>query len=143
MSVENIIYKSKRNKILRKERHIRYNWEPSPRETAGNVGQMARFHFAIVGNREERENDRNKIYEQLLSKPFYTPLEIIREKTYDIINSNETKVLFLSFDSYMSFKNINLKRLGVPIKRDLKLRERVRRGFTIERYVENFYSRKN
>ena len=121
-------------KISKKSRHIRWNWEPSPE----NPKELVRYHFVIVDDRG-RKKIRNQILEQIQK---ITPgIEVIREGIEGRVMGTRLRYLFSTYDTVIAPEPINLYQIGKPVKRDFELRERIKKGFNVEDYVANLYEK--
>ena len=114
--------------VLKKSRHIRWNWEKSP-----NSEELVRYHVVVVDDKG-REKIRNQIFEQL--QKVSSGIEIIRERESKVIGS-KFKYLFSTFDTVLSPEMIDFTKIRKPIKRDFDLVER-KRG-SVEDYVSSIY----
>lgn len=114
--------------ISNKERHVRWNYEPSGEEYLG-----IRYHFVIVDDRM-REPKLTQLMESL--QKVNSGIEPVRE-VEGKVEGTKFRYLFGSFNSRTSFEYLNWK--GLKPKRDTDLVER-KRG-NIEDYVANLYGK--
>ena len=120
-------------KISRTERHIRWNYEKSPSNP-----EMGIYHIVVVDDKN-REATMGSIVYQIILHPFSESIDPIR--TYQTgVKGSRLKVLLQSYESNMSPKNIDWSKVKKPVKFDENLRERIRPGYTIEKYVEKTYN---
>lgn len=122
-------------KVYRTERHIRWNWEPSP----DNPG-LVRYHLVVVDDK-----DRDIIMNSLLEKIsragiINSSIKLIRTKQGKVKGS-ELRYLFQSYDSKIKMGGF----LGInkPVRRDPELNERIKSGSSIGQYVEDTYNPSN
>ncbi len=120
----------KKTCVLKKSRHIRWNWEQSP-----DSEELVRYHFVIVDDKG-REGIRNQIFEQL--QKVSSGIEMIREREGKV-KGTEYRYLFSSFETVLGPEMIDFTKIRKPIKRDKDLIER-KRG-NIEDYVSRLYER--
>ncbi len=118
----------KREYVSKQSRHIRWNWEKSPES-----GESVRYHFIVVDDRNRKET-MNIILEQI--QQTNSGIEIIRERNGRVDNSR-FGYYFLTFDTVVAPKELDLIKLGKPIRRDRDLKERERGS--LENYVAKFY----
>ena len=121
-------------RISDKGRHIRWNVERSPEQMIMDSGSN-RYHFVIVDDRD-REHTAIKIAEYLSEAG---PVMTIREGIEGKVQGTRLRYLFISYDSPASQEVLNLSRLRKPLKRDLDLRERIKKGLSVEDYVAKIY----
>ena len=113
-------------RIMKKERHIRWNWE--------TVDDKVRYHVIVVDNKN-RGKIFNAIFERI--KEYQGSIEPVRKCEGKVIDSR-FRYLFESFDSNISPNIIDFSSFG-NVRRDRDLIER-QRG-TIEDYVSSIYER--
>ena len=118
----------KKSYVLRKSRHMRWNWEKTP-----SSEELVRYHVVVVDNKG-RERIRNQIFEQL--QQVSSGIEMIREREGKVKGS-PYRYLFSTFDTVLGPEVIDFTKIRKPIKRDIDLVER-KRG-TIEDYVSRLY----
>ena len=113
-------------------RHIRWNWEMSP-----DNFEMARYHFVIVDDKNRRQI-LEKIIEPLTQ---YGSIIKIRNNEGSVANS-KCRYLLYSFDINQKPELLNFAELGKPVKKDPNLKERIKKGTSIEDYVADLYMKK-
>lgn len=119
-------------KIRRTERHIRWNWEVSP-----DNQKLARYHFVVVDDKN-RDMKMNSLIEKISRAGIInSPVSLIRTRIGNV-EGCDLKYFFQSYDSELRIGNF----VGIhkPIKRDPELKERVKKGLSIEQYVEREYN---
>lgn len=114
-------------RIKKIERHVRWNWEPSP-----DLYDGVRYHFIVVDDKN-RGVTLNKITEQIKRLGMLISIRQVEEK---VRNSN-MRYLFESYDSDIAPREINFSRLKKKIKRDYNLAER--KIGSIEDYAARIY----
>jgi len=117
-------------KILKKSRHLRWNWEQSPENN-----EKVRYHFVIVCDRN-REKIRDAILGQI--QEISSGIEQIRQIEGKVENS-KLRYLFASYDTHVAPRELQLYKISKSRKKDPDLIER-KRG-NIEDYVSNFYEK--
>ena len=126
VKISNTITKSK---ILKKSRHIEYNWEKSP----DNLG-MGRFHLVVVDDKN-RKGTLNKILLQLSS----VNSGLIEIRTCEgKFEGSGFRYLFASYDSLTVPNIIDWSKVHKSVKQNPDLYER-RKG-NIEDYVADHFS---
>lgn len=121
--------------VLNTERHVRWNYEHCPDDVGPYAhSDMLRYHVVVVDDRDRRGILR-RITEQLLVAG---SISKVRDLEGTVKNSR-LRYLFLSFDSDSSPELIDWDGVRKPVKRDEDLRERVKRGGSIEQYVREIY----
>ena len=128
--------KKRRKEILdsisKTERHVRWNWEISP-----DNNNLVRYHFVVVDDKN-RDMIMNSLVERISNFGIINfPVRLIRTRKGKVRNSGMS-YLFQSYDSRIKQKGFS--GLEKPTKRDLDLKERIRRGYSIEDYVGRIYS---
>lgn len=113
--------------IKKSDRHIRWNWEPSPDLVNG-----IRYHFIVVDDKN-RGATLNKITEQINKIGILIPIRQVEEK----VRNSDMFYLFRSYDSNIAPREINFSRIRKKLKRDYNLAER-KRG-NIENYISDIY----
>ncbi len=116
--------------IPRKSRHIRWYHHTSP----GRLDAL-RYHFVVVDDRNRRD-----IFESIAGQlQVLQSIEMIGDYLEGRVLNSKFRYLYGRFDSPIAPRELNLSKIDVPKKWDKKLRERVRRGFSVEDYVVNLY----
>ena len=113
--------------MIKADRHIRWNWEPSP-----DNSELARYHFIIVDDRD-RQSLMNKIIEFLLLTGAVERIRRVDGK----VKGDKCRYLFESYDSRTHPNMIEWSRIPRKIIRDKELRER--KVGNIEDYVSRVY----
>ena len=116
-------------KIFKKGRHIRWNWEISP-----DNFELVRYHFIIVDDKN-REGIMNKILNKMQKISCIKKIRRVEGK----VISSKFRYLFETYDSFTAPNMINFSEIGRNIKKDENLRERTKGN--IEDYVSNIYEK--
>lgn len=115
-------------------RHIRWNWEPSPDNYDFNH-KLLRYNLFIVDDSDfDRRNRLNKIFGQLSRVD--SRIVPVNQFEGKIKNSKWTGLLSI-YDSIVSSDFLNLKQLGIPIRKDDKMY--AREFISIQEYISNLY----
>lgn len=114
-------------RVMRKERHVRWNWEQSP-----DNPDLVRYHFVVVDDRD-REGIMARIIGQLQMSG---PLDLIR-RVEGGVGGSKLRYLFESYDCSAGSKMIDWNKVGKKIRDDERLKERVR-GDIVD-YVAKLY----
>jgi hypothetical protein len=117
-------------KILKKDRHVRWNWEKSPDDF-----DLVRYHFVIVDDKDRKGKIR-KILDSIKKEvPNYSfvPIRSVEGK----VEGTDFRYLFESYDTYYSPSLLNMNKLFKNSIKDKDLYER-KKG-NIEDYVSNLY----
>ena len=93
-------------KIFKKSRHIRWNWEASP-----DNFELVRYHFVIIDDKN-REGIINKILDKMQK---ISCIEKIRSAEGKVIGS-KFRYLFETYDSFTAPNMINFSEIGKNIK---------------------------
>lgn len=132
--VENTGGKKVGSKPNNKERHIRWNWEPSPDNTYDGH-PMVRYHFVIVGDRFIQST-----YTQLIDQlqKWTGGIEEIRTEKGKV-KGTKLQYLLKSVDAVMKPSNIDWTKINLRARRDSDLVERVVGTEGIANYVGRIY----
>ncbi|MCA9487879.1 MAG: hypothetical protein KC516_02870 [Nanoarchaeota archaeon] len=121
-------------RIFKKSRHIRWNWEQSPDDS-----EMVRYHFVVVDDKD-RDGKIAKIMHNALKKSIVSyPFNPIREDLEGRVGNSGLRYLFETYDTKYSSEFMDPSKIFERVVKDPNLKERVRKGFSVEDYVADFY----
>jgi len=122
-------------RISKKDRHVRGNWEKSPDLPDVEGIEAIRYHFVIVDDRD-REGILRRILDQIQK---ISAIVMVREGIIGKVKGTRLKYLFATYDTYVAPRELDLTKARKPVKRDEDLRERKEGSGGIEDYVANLY----
>ncbi|MEK6830367.1 MAG: hypothetical protein AABY15_09705 [Nanoarchaeota archaeon] len=130
--MKNISTKTLPKKVIKTERHIRWNWEASP-----DSPETARYHFIVVDDKN-RDMKMCSLIEKISGAGvIHCPVTLIRT-AHGKVKGSELRYFFQTYDSEIKIGGF----IGInkPVKRDPELKERVKSGLSIEQYVADTYN---
>ena len=116
-------------KVLKKERHFRWNWEVSLEDL-----DKVRYHFIVVDDRNRR-GKMNMILSAFAG--YFGTLELVRHCEGQVKDSG-LRYLFESYDINIKPSVIKWSKIGLPVVKDKELWER-QSSEGIENYVSTLY----
>ena len=124
------IYK---NRVKKKSRHIRWNWQRSP-----DSAEMVRCHFIVVDDKN-REEKIEKILDSALNKSIihcmFNEIRSVEGK----VRGSEFRYLFKTYDTSYTPKYLNPKAIFPLVIKDKELYERQKDFEGICKYVAKLY----
>jgi hypothetical protein len=119
-----------------KDRHIRYNWQNSPKSEGDLDKRYVRYHFVIVDDRFI-ENKLEGIISNFHKKSIIDfPFDEVR-KIKGKFNDTGLEYLFVSYDTEYTPNFLSFEGVSTNIKQDKNLTER--KVLKIEDYVDRLY----
>jgi len=116
-------------KVLKKERHVRWNWETSLEDL-----DKVMYHFIVVDDRNRR-GKMNMILSAFAG--YFGTLELVRSCEGQVKDSG-LRYLFESYVINIKPGVINWSKIGLPVVKDKELWER-QSSEGIENYVSTLY----
>lgn len=122
--------------ILKKSKHVLWNYGKSPDNFDSNQNPFCRFYFGIVDNRETyREETRNKLVE-ILSEQNSGVIQIGNDINFKVKGS-DYGMLFVVYDALRNLQDLRFSERGILVKRDFKFHDK--KVLEIEDYLRNNY----
>ncbi|MEX0932775.1 MAG: hypothetical protein WDZ77_01610 [Candidatus Pacearchaeota archaeon] len=114
--------------------HVRYHWESSKDDKG-----ILKYGVLVVSKyRVQREEIMDRIFGDIAS--IHSGIEVLREVEGSILNSHGLRYLFNQFDTPVKPSEIQWHDFGLPVVRDRGLYERVKKGASVEAYIESLFS---
>jgi hypothetical protein len=128
-------------RVLKKSRHLRYNWINSP-DSSEDVRKV-RYYFDVIDDKF-REEKINRILDKVQAKSIinftFEGIQILRGK----VSKTDLRYLCKVYDSVCSPKLVeqSIKELfGKNCVKDPELYDRIKKGSSLETYLEELHSK--
>jgi len=128
-------------KVLKKSRHIRYNWIKSP-ESSEDF-QKVRYYFDIVDDKFRGEKIKrilDKVQEKSIINFTFERIQLLAGK----VSGTDFRYLCEVYDSACSPKLVeqSIKEIfGKNCVKDLELYDRIKKGSSLDAYLEELHTK--
>ena len=121
-------------RVLKISHHTRYNIEKSP-----DNPEMVRLHLVVVDDKDRDVKIAQILHNTLKRSIVSYPFEPIRQDIEGKVGDSGLRYLFETYDTKYSPEFIKPEEVSKNVVQDPRLKERKRKGFTIENYVADLY----
>jgi len=125
--------------FVQKSRHVRWNWEKSPKSFEGN--ELIRYHFVIQDDKY-RKGKMERILENINEKSIINYSFEEKNRLEGKAVGTDYRYLFVSYDTKAPFNYVTFEGVSKNVKRDINLVERIKKGCSIKNYVIDLYEKK-